>query len=66
MRITETSERECCKERDMVPYRGESPMLNASLKPAFCCHCGQLWVAATYTDEAGGQDYRRVRWSMRL
>ena len=63
--IKETLTRRCCEERDMVSYFGKSPDYEtiARLKPVFCKHCGQLWVAETYTDAAGGQDWKRVPWS---
>ena len=64
MLIKETVERNCCEERDMVQYRGRVPKLDHDqmLNSAFCKHCGQLWTAEAYTDAAGGQDWRRVRW----
>ena len=64
MQITETTKRECCQEQDMVPYRGRAPnaQVMPSQKPAFCKRCGQLWLTEGYLDEAGGQDFRRIRW----
>jgi len=52
MKITETTQRECCEDRDIVRglrFRGR------------CNVCGQKFVQRGYTDAAGDRDWRWVK-----
>jgi hypothetical protein len=61
MKITVTTDRECCDHReDLQPYHGKH-MIPDALKPKFCKHCGQLWYLHRYTDAAGSSDSEYVR-----
>jgi hypothetical protein len=59
MKITETIERDCCHQKDLLPYKGvRSDILNYGKNLQFCRHCGQIWFWERKMDEAGsGADY---------
>jgi hypothetical protein len=62
MKIKETTERDCCEQRDLKPYNGtQSPDRRTVLAQYFCVHCGQLWAYESCTDAAGNPDERAVR-----
>ncbi len=45
MKITETTERECCQAQDLRPYKGtRQPESRANWPIKFCIHCGQVWT----------------------
>lgn len=61
MKITEKIERECCKQRDLLPLRAPfmtSKFRHTDQKDAmFCKFCGQVWVQTSYMDAAGGTSH---------
>ena len=62
MKIKVTEERDCCEERDLRLYRGDSAFIGpAALDLSFCIHCGQRWKQESFTDSAGDSDRRWVR-----
>jgi len=67
MKITVSETRECCQERDLKPYLGDSLPAHPAIWPQrphfrFCQHCGQLHVEETYTEASGDQDTRWRKW----
>lgn len=61
-----TDERDCCEQRDLLPYRGtfeaDSPLPWYQAKSLrFCKHCGQLWSTDSVPSPAGDSDTVRVR-----
>ena len=62
MKITETTERECCQTGDMKSYQGD--IANDGLKRKylmFCQYCGQLWYETSLAYAAGGRESVRVK-----
>lgn len=56
MKVTETITRECCDDRrDFKPLFG-----NSRSGRVFCRVCGKRWRKDSFTDAAGGKDYRYV------
>lgn len=49
MKITVTTERDCCASEDLLRYRGQGTDL-------FCKHCGQAWIRTSRMDPAGGTE----------
>jgi len=56
MKIKETIERDCCQDKDLKLYRGKYFSTNKGW--VFCVHCGNIWEKVSYTDAAGGKDYK--------
>lgn len=54
MKVTETITRQCCDPvKDLKPLFGDK-----KTGDVFCVHCGKRWFQDTYTDGAGGRDWR--------
>lgn len=65
MKIKVTTERECCADDDLLPFKGKtpSPIPYADVRtPKFCRHCGQLWYYVKEMDAAGDMDWERTRY----
>jgi hypothetical protein len=58
MKIKETIERECCEDRDMKRYRGLFSTMPQLKDAVFCIHCGNIFTKESYTDAAGGRDWK--------
>jgi hypothetical protein len=52
--ITETITRECCQPQDLKPVYGTRRPNDL----AFCVHCGHHHKKVSFTDAAGGSDWR--------
>lgn len=59
MRIKVTTERECCEGPDLKPI-DRSPRVGSHSRFVFCVHCGRHLEYESFTDAAGGADWRYV------
>lgn len=61
MKLKQTTERDCCQERDLKAVEG-CRMINFSIPTLmFCVHCGHRHEYDSFMDEAGSRDYRYVK-----
>jgi hypothetical protein len=61
VKITETTQRECCQPKDLKAVEG-SEMRGGYPLQKFCIHCGARHVYTSFMDAAGSSDweYRKI------
>jgi len=57
IKITETTERQCCAHKDLKKYRGEG----SKTIEMFCQHCGQQFTSKIYTEAGRSIDKMYVK-----
>jgi hypothetical protein len=60
MKVKVTTERECCEGPDLRPVEG-TRTFGRHPEFVFCIHCGRHLEYETFTDAAGGRDWRYRR-----